>query len=311
MIASMTALGRLGDPEELEGIIQLLASYSLGRPFRSTVACPPRCGPPGRPGASSVSESLVSEEPDFRRQLFGACCGLLFTAGLAVGWFGLAHGYLPAKASLTAEQTAQFFGDHHLGILLGCTIWLSAVALLTVWSAQMGLTLGRLEGPWPLLAITQALCGGAQSGLMLTWPLLTVQMITTSLRGAEGPQHEPGLPALAVPGVDRRGDRHGRIGRAGIHEVGNLLVSRPSRVLRAGRALGPLGRRPLGVHDQAHPPSAGRRPPSGSHGVTLIDLGRAWAWARRVMRQHVSVGGSIRMSKRALSSASIVTTPMP
>jgi hypothetical protein len=262
-----------------------------------------------------VSESLASGAPDFRRQLFGAYSGLVFTAGLVIGWFGLAHGYLPAKASLSAEQTAQFFGAHQFGILLGCTIWLSAVALLTVWSAQLGLTLGRLEGLWPLLAITQMLCGGgivvlvslsacfwigaayrpdtdrhiivalndaAQFGLLLTWPLLTVQMISHLPRGAEGPQHGSGLPALAVQGVDRRGDRHGGIGRARVHQVWNLLVSRPSRVLRARRTLGPLARRPLGVHDQAHPSPAGRGTFDGARGGTVIELSSAGAPTRAV-----------------------------
>lgn len=161
-----------------------------------------------------MSEPSVVERSNLGHQLFGAICGLIFTIGLAIGWFGFAHGYLPAKASWTPEQTAEFFQDHHQGILIGCTIWLIVVALLTMWSAQLGLMLWQLEGRWPLLAITQVLCStaivglvslsacfwigaayrpgtnpdilvalndGAQFGLLLTWPLLSVQMIATSV----------------------------------------------------------------------------------------------------------------------------------
>lgn len=174
-----------------------------------------------------MSESSIAEQPNLGHQLFGAACGLIFTIGLAIGWFGFAHGYLPAKASLSPEQTAQFFQDHHEGILIGCTIWLIVVALLTVWSAQLGLMLWRLEGRWPLLAITQALCGtaivglvslsacfwigaayrpntdpqilvalndAAQFGLLLTWPLLTVQMIATSLVSLKDRSSPPLFP---------------------------------------------------------------------------------------------------------------------
>jgi hypothetical protein len=163
-----------------------------------------------------------------RRQLFGLWCAPIFTVGIAVGWLGLAHFWLPAAADLDPQATKTFFVEtHRQGMLLGNSILIVACAFLVVASIQFGLMLADLEGRRPLWSITAAVCGvlialivflnagfwigaayrpGAPAelvvalndvawfGFLLGWVFLSLQMVATAIVALGDDSPQPMIP---------------------------------------------------------------------------------------------------------------------
>jgi hypothetical protein len=87
-------------------------------------------------------------------------CTWIFTALTVVGWLGIAHFYMPARADLGLEATKVWFTDtHRWGTIIGCSLFYIAAGLLTPGSVQFGFMLARIEGRWPVWSVTTAVCG--------------------------------------------------------------------------------------------------------------------------------------------------------
>jgi hypothetical protein len=87
-------------------------------------------------------------------------CNYIFVALTAIGWLGISHFILPARADLGLEATKTWFTHtHHTGVIVGCTIFYIAAGLLTPGSIQFGFMLAKIEGRRPVFAVTTAVCG--------------------------------------------------------------------------------------------------------------------------------------------------------
>jgi hypothetical protein len=167
------------------------------------------------PGQDPMEPQLVvTPRVSLRHQLFGAWCAPIFTVLTLIGFIWLAHFYLPAHADLTPDQTARWFlVDHRFGILLGMSIWILSICVFSYWVAQLGVMLAKMEGPMPIMALTQVISGAAivviviidaslwmsaayrlgtnsqivlalsdaaWLSLLTAWPTLTVEMLATA-----------------------------------------------------------------------------------------------------------------------------------
>ena len=93
-------------------------------------------------------------------QKIGLACTWIFTLLTAIGWLGIAHFWLPARADLGLEATKVWFTEEHRsGVLVGCSLFYIAAGLLTPGSIQFGIMLAKIEGRWPLWSLTTATCG--------------------------------------------------------------------------------------------------------------------------------------------------------
>lgn len=102
----------------------------------------------------------MQETERFGTQKIALWCNLAFVALTAIGWLGIAHFILPAKANLDADATKEWFTqDHRWGVIVGCTIFYIAAGLLTPGSIQFGIMLAKIEGRPPVMALTTAVCG--------------------------------------------------------------------------------------------------------------------------------------------------------
>jgi hypothetical protein len=91
---------------------------------------------------------------------FGLWCNWIFVALTAIGWLGIAHFWLPARADLGLEATKVWFTEtHQWGVIVGCTLFYIAAGILTPGSVAFGIMLARIEGRWPLWSFTMAVCG--------------------------------------------------------------------------------------------------------------------------------------------------------
>ena len=90
----------------------------------------------------------------------GLWCNWIFVALTAIGWLGIAHFWMPARADLGLEATKMWFTEtHHWGVIFGCTLFYIAAGILTPGSIAMGIMLAKIEGRWPLWSLTMAVCG--------------------------------------------------------------------------------------------------------------------------------------------------------
>jgi hypothetical protein len=90
----------------------------------------------------------------------GLWCNWIFVALTAIGWLGIAHFWLPARADLGLEATKVWFTEtHQWGVIVGCSLFYIAAGILTPGSIAFGIMLARIEGRWPLWSFTMAVCG--------------------------------------------------------------------------------------------------------------------------------------------------------
>jgi hypothetical protein len=171
---------------------------------------------------------VVSPRVSLKHQLFGAWCAPIFTALTLIGFIWIAHFYQPAHADLTPEQAAKWFlHDNRAGVELGMSIWIIAACVLCYWVAQLGVMLLKMEGPAPLMAVTQIISGGvivaivildaslwmgasyrvgtngyvvqalsdaAWLSLLIAWPILCVQMLATAAVTLRDRRLQPTFP---------------------------------------------------------------------------------------------------------------------
>lgn len=87
-------------------------------------------------------------------------CNWIFVVLTVVGWLGIAGFILPAPADLGSAGTKEWFtATHRTDVLIGCTLFYIAAGLLTPGSVQFGIMLAKIEGRWPVMSITTAVCG--------------------------------------------------------------------------------------------------------------------------------------------------------
>ena len=77
-------------------------------------------------------------------QRIGLWCNWIFIALTAIGWLGIAHFWLPARADLGLEATKVWFSEtHHWGVIIGCSLFYIAAGILTPGSIAMGIMLAE------------------------------------------------------------------------------------------------------------------------------------------------------------------------
>jgi hypothetical protein len=55
-------------------------------------------------------------------QRLGLWCSWIFVALTAIGWLGIVHLHMPARADLGLDATKVWFSEtHHWGVIVGCT----------------------------------------------------------------------------------------------------------------------------------------------------------------------------------------------
>src|SRR5262249_25031546 len=108
-----------------------------------------------------VQKEVAMQDPGRLGSLkFGLSCNWIFVLLTAVGWLGIAHFYLPARADLGLDATKVWFSEtHHWGVIIGCTLFYIAAGILTPGSITFGIMLAKIEGRWPLWSLTTAVCG--------------------------------------------------------------------------------------------------------------------------------------------------------
>jgi len=93
-------------------------------------------------------------------QKLGLYSNWIFVALTAVGWLGIAHFWMPARADLSLEETKVWFTQtHHPAVIVGLTLFYIAAGFLTPGSVAFGIMLAKIEGRWPVWSYTTAVCG--------------------------------------------------------------------------------------------------------------------------------------------------------
>jgi hypothetical protein len=109
-----------------------------------------------------------------RAQLICAWAGPALCV-LWVGSFIALAGFIPPPSpQRSADSILQMFNDHTLAIRLGLLVTLFGSALLVPWCAVTAVHMARIEGRFPVLAITQ-LASGSLLSLEFIIPLMVWQ----------------------------------------------------------------------------------------------------------------------------------------
>src|SRR5215469_3301571 len=92
---------------------------------------------------SHRSRGVAMQDPGrLGSQKFGLWCNWIFVLLTGVGWLGIAHFYLPARADLGLDATKVWFSEtHHWGVIIGCTLFYIAAGILTPGSIAFGIML--------------------------------------------------------------------------------------------------------------------------------------------------------------------------
>ena len=102
----------------------------------------------------------MTKTDNFTSQRIALLCTWVFVVLTIIGWFGIAHFYAPAPASLSPEATKIWFSEtYQWQTILGCTLLYIGSALLTPGSIQWGIMLAEIEGRRPIWSITTSVCG--------------------------------------------------------------------------------------------------------------------------------------------------------
>ncbi len=106
-----------------------------------------------------------------RIQHFGAWCGLLYPAGLILGWWVIAGFVPPHLPSAGADEIAAIFQSDYLRIRIGMVMVMFAAMIIIPFSALLGDVLTRIEGRAGVLTYS-ALLGGAGTMVLTFYPAI-------------------------------------------------------------------------------------------------------------------------------------------
>jgi hypothetical protein len=110
----------------------------------------------------------MSDKVKLQWQWISAACGIGFVVLFSIFWGYYGHNIPPGAApSLSATDLAAFYTQNHGSILFGeCMAALVAI-LWVPWTAQLTVTLWRIEGKSPVLTIIQLI-----GGVLTAWVLV-------------------------------------------------------------------------------------------------------------------------------------------
>ncbi len=104
--------------------------------------------------------------------MMAAFCGMLFDLCYGGSWAVLGHNLPPASPALSAPDLAAFYLQHHNDILLGNAFACLFGAMWMPWTAQLSLTMLRIEGKHPILTVIQVIGGGITSWAFIFCPAI-------------------------------------------------------------------------------------------------------------------------------------------
>lgn len=103
------------------------------------------------------------------RKIHQACTygGLVFVVLFGIGW-ALIAGFVPPPPPTTpAADIAAFYADHRFIIIAGMFVVMVGVGCLMPFMASVSVQLARIEGRWPVLAVSQVTIGVINTVLLL------------------------------------------------------------------------------------------------------------------------------------------------
>lgn len=107
-----------------------------------------------------------------RYQWLAAWSGLLLMILYPIFWAWIGHAQPPLSLSLSAEQVAAALMPDRQDIVFGMVVATTIGGLWIPWTAQLTLTLWRIEGATPVLTITQLI-----GGVLTAWALISCPSI--------------------------------------------------------------------------------------------------------------------------------------
>lgn len=110
----------------------------------------------------------MSPQTRSRFQIICAWSGMVFAILYPICWAWLGHTRPAISPTLSATEVATFYLRHHNDILFGMTAAAVVGALWIPWTAQLTITMRRIEGSEPVLTIVQ-LIGGALTAWVLVF----------------------------------------------------------------------------------------------------------------------------------------------
>jgi hypothetical protein len=109
----------------------------------------------------------MTTKQSLKYQLLAAQCGFAFEILYSVFWGYFGHNLPPASPSLSGQDLASFFAQHHNMILFGNCMAALVGILWVPWTAQLTVVMWRIEGSSPVLTIIELV-----GGVLTAWSLI-------------------------------------------------------------------------------------------------------------------------------------------
>ena len=115
---------------------------------------------------------MMSTKASLKWQFAASWSGIAFVVlfGLFWAYFGL--NLPPVAPTMSAADLAAHYIQNHSTIIFGECMAATIAFLYAPWSAQIVLTMWRIEGASPILAITSAMCGAIGTWVVVFCPAL-------------------------------------------------------------------------------------------------------------------------------------------
>jgi hypothetical protein len=110
---------------------------------------------------------MMSNESKLKWQFIAAASGLGFELLYSLFWAGFGHNIPPVSAALSTTDLAAFYTANHASILFGESMAAFVGVLWVPWTAQLTITMWRIEGSDPVLTIIQLI-----GGILTAWVLM-------------------------------------------------------------------------------------------------------------------------------------------
>jgi len=107
---------------------------------------------------------MMSNTASLKWQASAGYSGIAFVVLYGIFWGYFGHNIPPVSAALSPSDLLAFYIQNHFSILFGQSIAAFVGILYAPWSAQMALTVWRIEGNSPVLALCVLI-----GGILTTW----------------------------------------------------------------------------------------------------------------------------------------------
>jgi len=111
---------------------------------------------------------MMSNAASLKWQVAAGYCGIAFVILYGIFWGYFGHNIPPASAALSPAQLFAFYTQNHSSILFGQSVAAFVGILYAPWTAQMALTVWRIEGNSPVIALSVFI-----GGVLTTWVLIS------------------------------------------------------------------------------------------------------------------------------------------